>query len=280
MNIVTFLTTSLRPVNGGYRDWRNFGFMGSVGVMPVCALMFFLVLLPAGDVLSDSKPSSQLKLIELYTSHGCSSCPPAEDLLGDLLAEDENLLALEFHVDYWNNLVHGKDGNFVDPFSSASYSKRQRQYNAASLAGRPGMYTPQAIVNGRYAVVGSNRRHITKALSSPVEQALQVMIGAGSTPDTLTVEVTGSAGKRAELAGTDITVAHYIDKAVTFVSGGENRNMNLENHRIVTSLTRLGEVSAVSDMRFSVQKPAEDRGCVILVQEDALTPVYAAIACP
>lgn len=244
------------------------------------AVLFSLIVWPAGSALADTAAPKGLKLIELYTSHGCSSCPAADQLLGELLAKDEDLLALEFHVDYWDNLVHGRDGNFVDPFSQVSHSMRQREYNAASLAGRPGVYTPQAVINGRFAAVGSNRRHITKALASPVEQAFKILISAGTSADTLSVEITGSDDKKAELAGTDISVAHYIDKATTRITGGENSNKTLTNHRIVTSLTPLGEVSVDGGMSFSVQKPHAGEGCVILVQEDARSPIYAAYGCP
>ncbi|MFK7861113.1 MAG: DUF1223 domain-containing protein [Granulosicoccus sp.] len=239
-----------------------------------------LVALPAGNALSDDVSSKQLKLIELYTSHGCSSCPPADELLGKLLSEDEHLLALEFHVDYWDNLVHGSDGNFVDPFSDASYSRRQRTYNVAELQGRPGVYTPQAIVNGRYAAVGTNRKHISRALATPVEQSLDIRITEGPTPDTLSVDITGSAGQLDALVGTDISVAHYLDEATTLITGGENRHKSLTNHHIVRSMTRLGEVTVGAAMTFSIEKPAGDAGCVVLVQEDALTPVFAAQGCP
>jgi len=247
---------------------------------PVWVLWAVLSALSVGPALADDNSPGNLELIELYTSHGCSSCPSADKLLGELLQENENLLALEFHVDYWDSLVHGDAGNFVDPFSQASHSARQREYNAASLSGRPGVYTPQAIVNGRFAAVGSNRQHITKALAAQVTQALTIRIGAGATPDMLNVTITGSDEQLAELAGTDIRLARYIDEAATFITGGENKDKTLVNHNIVKSLETLGEVTRNSPMSFSVEKPAADGGCVILVQEDALTPVYAAHACP
>jgi len=244
------------------------------------SLRFVLLLLLAQSSLADEMASDNFRLIELFTSHGCSSCPAAESLLGELLAEDKQLLALEFHVDYWDDLVHGSDGNFVDPFSDASYSMRQREYNVASLAGRPGVYTPQAVINGRFATVGSNRRDILRALTSTEPQSLKIQVDAGQTSDTLSVVVTGSAEQRAELAGINISVARYLDSATTSVTGGENRHKSLTNHRIVTSLTILGEVSEDNEMSFTLQKPAENEGCVVLVQEDASTPVYAANACP
>ena len=146
--------------------------------MPAFAALATLFLLAAFMLLhsaaaqADEVEPGGLKFIELYTSHGCSSCPAADQLLAEFLSEEKALIALEFHVDYWNRLVHGSDGSFTDPFSSAAYSERQRQYNSTSLRGRPGVYTPQVIVNGRFATVGSNHRQITKALAHPVDQLL------------------------------------------------------------------------------------------------------------
>ena len=141
-----------------------------------------LTLLP-GQVQAAGN-NGKLKLIELFTSHGCSSCPAADNLLGELLEAHEDLMALEYHVDYWNNLVHGSDGSFTDPFSKSEYSLRQREYNHARLAGRPGVYTPQAVINGRIASVGSNKRQIVKALSAPTEQALTITINDDTHSDS------------------------------------------------------------------------------------------------
>ena len=224
--------------------------------------------------------NTPLKVIELYTSHGCSSCPPAERLLGDLLEHHSDLLALEFHVDYWNSLVHGSDGNFVDPYSDEAYSLRQREYNAAGLKGRPGVYTPQAVVNGRVAAIGSSRRHIERALSQGQAQSLDLQIDEASSGGDLQVTVTGEPDQLQALRGINIVLARYIDKATTTITGGENRHRELENRHIVTGLQSLGSVAADRAMIFSFKRPAPDSGCVVLVQKNALSPVYAAAACP
>ncbi|MFK8077727.1 MAG: DUF1223 domain-containing protein [Granulosicoccus sp.] len=245
----------------------------------VLLVVFFASM--AANASEASRSSANVKIIELFTSHGCSSCPPAEKLLGELLESDPDLLALEFHVDYWNNLVHGRDGNFVDPFSNSKYSMRQREYSAAKLAGRPGVYTPQAVVNGRIAAVGSNRRHITKALSMPSEAAFVItQQPLGSDPSVLRISVEGTQERLQQLSGTDITLVRYMDSAVTKITGGENRNLKLLNHNIVFEVTRLGQVNAGAEMVYSIAAPRQGEGCVVLVQEGALTPVFAALECP
>lgn len=222
-----------------------------------------------------------LKLIELFTSHGCSSCPSADALLGDLLEEHEDLMALEYHVDYWNSLVHGGDGSFTDPFSNADNSMRQREYNHAKLAGRPGVYTPQAVVNGRSASVGSNKRHIVKALAVEAKQSLSILIdNDNQNADSLRVNISGDASQLEELQGMDIRLVNYIDEATTEITGGENRHLTLVNHHVVMEVASLGEISANGSLSFEIPRPATGEGCVVLVQEDALTPIFAAAECP
>ena len=78
-------------------------------------------------------------VMELFTSQGCYSCPPAEALLGKLIAENPELIALEFHVDYWDDLVYGSHGQWKDPFSSRDNSLRQHAYNQQRIDGRRGV---------------------------------------------------------------------------------------------------------------------------------------------
>jgi len=224
--------------------------------------------------------TGKLQLIELFTSHGCSSCPAADRLLGELLAQNDELLALEYHVDYWNELVHGSDGNFIDPFSSPEYSLRQRDYNAAQLAGRPGVYTPQAVINGTTAAVGSNRRQLQKALDAVANSPLTVTFSDADAQAQLTVRVTGAAAQRAALDGVDVMLVGYLDIASTQITGGENRDLELVNHHVVMSVAKIGEISGSGEMVFAVDRPVAGHGCVVMVQEGASTPVHAAAECP
>ena len=235
----------------------------------------------SSSALADSttvQPGAPFKLVELFTSHGCSSCPSADTLLGTLLAEDASLMALEYHVDYWNTLVHGSAGSFTDPFSDYEYSMRQRHYREASLRGRPGVYTPQAIVNGRQALVGSNKRHLLKALGS--ENLQQLGISITSSENKLQIELTGNSDQLQQLAGAPVKLVRFLDKATTQITGGENKDLQLVNHHIVYEKTTLGVVGVADKLSFAVAAPAADEGCVVLVQGDPVSPVYAAAECP
>ena len=99
--------------------------------------------------------AEQLTVIELFTSQSCYSCPPAEKILGKL-AQRDDIIALEHHVDYWDQLIHGSDGNWRDIFSSPESTDRQRRYNQ-SVEGRGYSYTPQMVFNGKAETVGNRK---------------------------------------------------------------------------------------------------------------------------
>lgn len=243
-------------------------------LMTVLVALFVLFALSATAAESDSPGLANESIVELFTSHGCSSCPPADRLLGELLDEHPDLVALEFHVDYWDQLVHGADGNWVDPFSSPEYTLRQRYYNAVALEGRRGVYTPQMIVNGRYAAVGSDAKRVKRQLlrdSAPD----QVKIRFESIPPVAIVDIHNESAGQA-----DIWLVSYKDKAETDITAGENRHRTIVNHHIVTSFERLGELESGNNrIEFSVPT-SKGQGCAILVQSKNLDRLYGAARCP
>ncbi len=190
-------------------------------------------------------------LIELFTSQGCSSCPPADELLRTL-SREPNVIALAFHVDYWNSL------GWRDPFSSAEWSKRQGDYVRA--LGGSSAYTPQAIVGGRWQMVGSDRHAIRDAMVQAAKQKYHARLS-----------ITADGLLRAE-SETPLTlyVATVEDGLVTRVTRGENGGRTLHNDRVVRKLTRLGTVNGTFEQRLT------ERGEVIAFLQDPRTMwIYA-----
>lgn len=122
----------------------------SVALAAAPAAAFTLTVPPPAN--ADSAPPVS---VELFTSQGCYSCPPAEADLGKL-AKRSDVVALEWHVDYWDDLVYGGAGKWKDPFSSPEVTARQRDYND-SIRGQRRVYMPQMIVAGVREAVGSDR---------------------------------------------------------------------------------------------------------------------------
>lgn len=218
-------------------------------------------------------------VVELFTSQGCYSCPKADDLLAELIDSRTDVIAIEWHVDYWNQLVYGQAGRWEDPFSSSAYSARQQRYNALQLDGRRGVYTPQAVVNGRYAAVGSDR---TRLLGAIGKYHGDLSVSVRRNDDQLAISVTGEPAPDAAL-----WLISYLDQRVTEVTAGENHKKTLVNRHIVTSIENLGGIENLATTtddtalkEFSVthrQQPGT--GCVILLQSESLGQIHGAAYC-
>ena len=168
-------------------------------------------------------------VLELFTSEGCSSCPPADQLLTDLDHGQPGVLALAFHITYWDRL------GWPDPFALPAATKRQEEY--ASKLGLDTIYTPQLIVDGRQDVVGSDEpsvrsavRHAAPAASDAVRVTLARSAGG------VTVEVGPGAA-----ASATVLIAGFDGKHVTTVKHGENAGRTLAETNIVRGLVRAGE---------------------------------------
>lgn len=234
------------------------------------ALIFFSVFLaPVAKAES---------VLELFTSHGCYSCPPAEALFNDLKKQNDSLIALEYHVDYWNTLVYGSAGSWVDPFSKPEYSMRQRNYRHQNLRGTEGVYTPQAVVNGTYATVGSNRRQVTAAVAEQLGEDIEVLITPAT--DQYVIRVV-NVDSDASVSDAKVWMVRYIKSITTEITSGENKGKTLENHNVVTSFESLGSVPDSDSVEFSANIDSDpNMGCAILIQDDFQSPILAAANCP
>jgi len=173
-------------------------------------------------------------LVELFTSEGCSSCPPADRVLIDLLrtqpVQGARVIGLSEHVDYWNQL------GWKDPFSDALFSRRQSAYAAAARSSE--VYTPQMIVDGGAAFVGSDRAAalaaIARAAAAP--KAALSLTWTSTAPPTLSVTLTGGA----PAAGATVFLAIVEDGLSSSVRAGENSGHVLPHGAVTRRLVEIG----------------------------------------
>ena len=187
-------------------------------------------------------PASGPLIVELFTSEGCSSCPPADRLLTQLAANaNATLIPLSEHVDYWNDI------GWADPFSAPAFSERQRQY--AEVFGargeRGGVYTPQMVIDGHIGFVGSNSAKAQEAMTQAAQAAkanVQISLTPNAADKTtaLRINVTNlPAHERAELM-----LAVTEDNLTSNVTRGENSGRRLPHSAVTRLLKPIAEIEA------------------------------------
>ncbi len=221
-------------------------------------------------------------LVELFTSEGCSSCPPADRLLTDL---DQNrpvtgvqVIALSEHVDYWNRL------GWKDPFSSAQFSQRQADY--AQSLGVGDFYTPQMIVDGRTGFVGSKRaaalEAIAKAARTPKANVSLAFKTLTANSIALTVQVEDlPAISRGDQA--DVMLAITESGLMSKVARGENAGRELTHSSVTRKLIKIGDIdgktfSAQPSVRLESFWKRQQLKIVVFVQERSSRRVLGAAA--
>jgi hypothetical protein len=221
-------------------------------------------------------------LVELFTSEGCSSCPPADALLSRLgrtqPVHGADIIALEEHVDYWDHL------GWKDPFSSEAATMRQNDYGSAF--GGEQIYTPQMIVDGRTEFVGSSDSDALRAIRSAIQSpkpAVQLEWGAG---DNLKINVSPLTGA---MHGGDLQLFLVVAENMlhTDVKRGENAGRALEHNGVVRQLTLVGKINSPASGFSSTAAvhPArewnrENLRAVVFVQERHSRHILAASAIP
>lgn len=247
--------------------------------MRFCHLFLAVLAIAAGSLPSSAQevPVSQptdksvKAVIELFTSQGCSSCPPADALL-KTLADDPSIIALSLPVDYWNYL------GWKDTFASARNTERQRNY--ARARGDGAIYTPQAVVNGLIPVNGASKGAIEQAIAQSSERAgpLQVPVRFWQERNTLNFALgadrAGHAPREATIWLGVVQMSGSVD-----VKEGENAGKSLTYTNVVRELTPVGiwkgqpmevQLPRAEMMQANVQK------IVVLVQEGRSGPIIGA----
>jgi len=192
-------------------------------------------------------------LVELFTSQGCSSCPPAELLFNSIDSISPDAIPLAFHVDYWDKI------GWKDPFSSAEWTARQNIY--AARLGLPLIYTPQVIVAGKEEFVGSHRSKLERALLEKREPVAILTIEIIDKSD-LNRDSSIDANLKIEPRGNAVGEQHLFvalaeSGLITKVPRGENAGKTLEENHVVRRLSKIASISAegmrpTSERRFSI----------------------------
>jgi hypothetical protein len=225
--------------------------MKSISLLTVAASALMLAVpAHAGDVRVNPKA-----VVELFTSQGCSSCPKADVLFSELGKRDD-LIALAWHVDYWDYI------GWPDTFADPDNSERQRGY--AQSWGSSRIYTPQVVVNGAKGVVGSREKDVTSAID---EAALTIPVALNLSADMLEVSVGPHAGG----AEAVVWLITFKDHAAVVIERGENAGKTVEYSQIVTGKQMLGMFDAAGThlkLPLSALTADGSNGAVILVQSD------------
>jgi len=216
-------------------------------------------------------------LLELFTSEGCSSCPPADRLLETLDQKQPvaaaDLIVLSEHVDYWDRL------GWKDPYSSSLYTARQQDYtNKYNL---DGVYTPQLVVDGRYGLVGSDEREVTDAIQKAIrERKIPIAISKASHDGNQVTAHIELRGDQKFKGGRGVLFVAIADnRAESHVARGENSGRSLTHVAVTRVLKQVGIIDLDSDTAkdvvLSVQSGATGSRLVAFVQDPKSGHVFA-----
>ncbi|MDQ2751776.1 MAG: DUF1223 domain-containing protein, partial [Bacteroidota bacterium] len=191
---------------------------------------------------STQNNSNQKVLVELFTSQGCSSCPPADKLISNLAQTDTDLIVLSFHVDYWDRL------GWKDAFSNHAFTLRQEQYVEALHA--ESAYTPEAVVQGQFEMVGSNRNGISAALNKIKNQNNNVQLNATATVNSAFVMVHYEINEAKP--NQQVLAALVQTHASTAIQRGENSGVQLEGYNVVRSFETIALAQKKGDIKLNL----------------------------
>jgi hypothetical protein len=211
----------------------------------------------AAGIVPTARAAAKPVVIELFTSQGCSSCPPADALLGQLTRRPE-VIALAWHVDYWDHL------GWRDQFASRTATARQQAY-ARQLGG--GVFTPALVVDGSKVVVGSERASVEAAIAAAA--TLPVAVTLSRSDDAVAVAVGAASGP------VQAQRIVYDPEHATDVGAGENGGERLREYRIVRDVETLAEWDGAL-RRLITKPPGPGQGLAIIIQSADLHILGAA----
>jgi len=223
-------------------------FGAALGIVTLAALAS-----PAG---AETMRGRAKAVVELFTSQGCAQCPPADALLTGL-AEEGDVVALAYHVDYWDYV------GWEDTFGDEDYSDRQRAY--AKSWGSSRIYTPQMVVNGAKGVVGSRRNEVHGALAGA---SLPLQVGIARDGDMLKVTIPPDT----TFGDAVVWMVTYLDRADVTIEKGENAGKSMVYTQVVTGRQALGmwESTTGADLKLPLPEllSEDSTGIAVIVQQE------------
>lgn len=231
-------------------------------VVAACAVSALFATVFAGQVLAEPAVAGPRAVVELFTSQGCSSCPPADKVIGEL-AKDPSVIALTMPVDYWDYL------GWKDTLADARFSARQKAY--AQMRGDRDVYTPQVVVNGETQIIGSDSGGIRQAIEDSGNAAPVMPVPVSMTVSGQQVKVSVAAADTA-LAGTHGEVwICSVSRAVPIAVGrGENKGRDLTYYNVVRNWLKVGDwTGAAASWMVPLENVARDGvdAAVVYVQD-------------
>ena len=200
---------------------------------PNCLGLIGSLMLCATAALAES---DQGVVVELYTSQGCSTCPPADALMAKL-AQTPGVIGLSLHVDYWDYI------GWTDTFGQASFTERQKAY--AHAAGEKMIYTPQMIVAGGARVAGNQPSEVAAALAAV--QPSPVTLTLARQGGDLVINATAPQPLESPVI---VQLVHYTDHAEVAIERGENSGLKVVYNNIVTSWQKVGDWSGLEPLQL------------------------------
>ncbi|MGI9378635.1 MAG: DUF1223 domain-containing protein [Methyloligellaceae bacterium] len=239
---------------------RQISYPGSFALLFVWSLGIGLL---SSSLLAEAQESAKPKaVIELFTSQGCSSCPPADKLLGKLAKRDD-VIALTLPVDYWDYL------GWKDTLAKPQYSKRQRSY--AQARGDRQVYTPQVVINGRTHAVGSRKGAVNAAIRKVTKQLSNsfVAIKISVKDDKIIVDL-GEAPRGLKRHKGTLWMATITNSVPVKIKRGENHGRNITYSNVVKSLKPIGEWNGSNQKLVFNKKDFMGKGadgCTVFLQQ-------------
>lgn len=249
----------------------------TANVFAFTALFIIPITLTAAECSARSGAHT-VPLLELYTSEGCSSCPPADKWLSNLKLEADKVVPLAFHVDYWDYI------GWKDRFSKAEYSDRQRK--TAAFGGAGFVYTPQFTLNGKdfRGWDGSRlRQGIDASLKQPARANLTLDASRQDNGE-IWLKATAQAVRASDIKNSDIFIALYENKLVSQVNAGENNGRELKHDYVVRDLLGAYQLNNKNEFSKNISLPAEwknrNAGAVIFVQDSRNGEIIQSLQLP